>query len=134
METSMWRISRATGSDWSPVSCSNLHRSRAARAALGVLALILGVAAGCGNAHAQSTGHGSFPAKGQHVFVPTTFIPDAFVDTELAIGIGYSNTIATDIPLFTPAGQPIGTVQGDLLFLSGNVEFNCALRDWIGFY
>jgi hypothetical protein len=90
----------------------------------------VGVAVSSGTARGQ----GAFPEKNQHVFVPTTFIPDAFVDTELAIGIGYSNTIATDIPLFTPGGQQIATVQGDLLFLTGNVEFNCALRDWIGFF
>jgi hypothetical protein len=100
-----------------------------------VLALVVGVGASVGTARGQTDArHGSFPAKSGHVFVPTTFIPDAFVDTELNIGIGYSNTISTDIPLFTPGGQQIGTVSGDLLFLTGNVEFNCALRDWIGFF
>lgn len=96
----------------------------------------LGVAAaGFATACAQPDARrGAFPAKNQHVFVPTTFIPDAFVDTELAIAIGYSNSIATDIPLFSPGGQQIGTVQGDLLFLTGAIEFNCALRDWIGFF
>jgi len=68
-----------------------------------------------------------------NVFVPTTFIPDAFVDTELAISVGYSNSLGTDIPLTTSGGQQIGTVEGDLLFFRGIVEFNCALRDWIGF-
>jgi hypothetical protein len=99
-----------------------------------IAAMFLGMFV-CGSAHAQGiTTHGSFPEKGDHIFVPTTFIPDAFVDTELAIGIGYSNSIATDIPLFTPGGQQIGTVEGDLLFMTGNLEFNCALRDWIGFF
>jgi hypothetical protein len=99
------------------------------------LALILGVVASSGTARGQAGAtRGAFPEKNQHVFVPTTFIPDAFVDTELTIGIGYSNTIATDIPLFTAGGQQIGTVKGDLLFLNGSVDLNCALRDWIGFF
>lgn len=99
-----------------------------------VAAILLGLFV-CGSAHAQGvTTHGNFPEKGDHVFVPTTFIPDAFVDTELAIGIGYTNSIATDIPLFTPGGQQIGSVEGDLLLMTGNLEFNCALRDWIGFF
>ena len=99
-----------------------------------IVAILLGLFV-CGSAHAQGiTTHGNFPEKGDHVFVPTTFIPDAFVDTELAIGIGYTNSIATDIPLFTPGGQQIGTVEGDLLLMTGNLEFNCALRDWIGFF
>lgn len=99
-----------------------------------IAAILLGLLL-CGSAHAQAiTTHGNFPEKGDHVFVPTTFIPDAFVDTELAIGIGYTNSIATDIPLFTPGGQQIGSVEGDLLLMTGNLEFNCALRDWIGFF
>lgn len=99
-----------------------------------IAAILLGLFV-CGSAHAQGvTTHGNFPEKGDHVFVPTTFIPDAFVDTELAIGIGYTNSIATDIPLFTPGGQQIGSVEGDLLLMTGNLEFNCALRDWIGFF
>ncbi len=77
---------------------------------------------------------GAFPSLNEHVFVPTTFIPDAFVNTELAFGLGYSNSIATDIPIFTPGGQQIGTIEGDLVFMNGNVEFACALRDWVGFY
>jgi hypothetical protein len=76
---------------------------------------------------------GHFPEKNAHVFVPTGFIPDAFVDTELSIGLGYSHSIETDIPIFGPGGQQIGAVKGDLLFLTGGAEFNCALRDWIGF-
>jgi hypothetical protein len=97
--------------------------------------VVLGVLAGAGGARAlDDAAHGSFPEKNQHVFVPTTFIPDAFVDTELTIGIGYSNSIETEIPLFAPSGEQVATVEGDLLFMTGDVEFNCALRDWIGFF
>jgi hypothetical protein len=77
---------------------------------------------------------GVFPSRNEHVFVPTTFIPDAFVDTELTFALGYSNSIATDIPLLGPSGQQIATVEGDQLFMNGSIEFNCALRDWIGFF
>ena len=123
------------GSGWSPVCCSSRQIRGVPQFGVRALVVALGVTVGVTTARAQTdTTHGAFPSKGQHVFVPTTFIPDAFVDTELAIGIGYSNSIATDIPLFTSGGQQIGTVQGDLLFLNGNVEFTCALRDWIGFF
>lgn len=97
------------------------------------LSIAVGVAC-AGVALAQDeASHGHFPEKNQHVFVPTTFIPDAFVDTELTLGLGYSNSIDTDIPIFGPGGQQIGAVKGDLLFMTGGFEFNCALRDWIGF-
>jgi hypothetical protein len=86
-----------------------------------------------GASRAQDAAVGQMPTRGEHVFVPTTFIPDAFVNTELSLGLGYSNSLATDIPLFSPGGQQIGTVKGDLLFMTGGVEFNCAVRDWIGF-
>jgi hypothetical protein len=90
---------------------------------------------GVGDARAQGEpAHGFFPEKNEHVFVPTTFIPDAFVDTELVIGVGYSNSIETEVPLFAPSGEQIATIDGDLMFMTGNVEFNCALRDWIGFF
>jgi hypothetical protein len=97
------------------------------------VALVLGVALGAGPVAAQQT-RGELPAKYGHVFVPTTFIPDPFIDTELSFGLGYSNSIDTEVPLFTSAGQQIGTVEGDLMFMNGNIEFNCALRDWIGFF
>jgi hypothetical protein len=100
---------------------------------VGAAAWILGVIVAPGGVSAQET-RGAFPEKNGHVFVPTTFIPDPFVNTELTLGMGYSNTIDTEIPLFTSAGQQIGTVKGDLLFMNGNLEFNCALRDWIGFF
>ncbi len=107
---------------------------RARPALLLAFALAVGVFAHDRPAHAQAdTSHGHFPEKNQHVFVPTTFIPDAFVDTELSFGLGYSNSIETEIPLFGPGGAQIATVTGDLLFMTGGFEFNCALRDWIGF-
>ena len=105
-----------------------------ARAVVLRIVLAAGVLAFARSAHAQTdSAHGHFPEKNQHVFVPTTFIPDAFVDTELTFGLGYSNSIETDIPIFGPGGQQIGAVKSDLLFMTGGVEFNCALRDWIGF-
>jgi hypothetical protein len=101
---------------------------------LAASALVLALAAGFGAERAEAIEEGgSFPSKNGHVFVPTTFIPDAFVDTELTLGIGYSSSIETEIPLFTQSGEQIATVEGDLLFMNGNVEFNCALREWIGF-
>ena len=130
----MCPTSRATGSGWWPV-CSSSPRRRVAARLLGVVLLVLGIAAGVEPVKAREGGiHGAMPAKNGHVFVPTAFIPDAFVDTELSISLGYSNSIATEIPLFTSGGQQIGTVEGDLLFMNGSVEFNCALRDWIGFF
>lgn len=97
--------------------------------------LLIGMVSGLGTDRADAeTTRGAFPALGQHVFVPTGFIPDPFIDTELSIGVGYSSSIATDIPLFTSAGQQVGTVEGDLLFMTGDVEFNLALREWIGFF
>ncbi|HET6462230.1 MAG TPA: hypothetical protein VFH33_00395 [Candidatus Krumholzibacteria bacterium] len=96
--------------------------------------LAAGILTQAGSARAQNAWSHQLPAKNQHVFVPTTFIPDAFVNTELSLGLGYSNSLSTDIPIFGPGGQKqIGTVQGDLLFMTGGFEFDCALRDWIGF-
>jgi hypothetical protein len=100
-----------------------------------VLALLLGAMVAARPALAQDDVHvGALPEKNEHVFVPTAFIPDAFIDTQLAITLGYSNTIETEIPLLGPGGQQIAIVKGDLLFVVGGFEFNCALRDWIGFY
>ena len=130
----MSRNSRAMGSGWWPV-CSSDARRGAGTSRLGALVLTLALAPSlvAARADADET-RGAFPSAGQHVFVPTAFIPDAFVDTELSIGVGYSSSIETEIPLFTSAGQQVGTVKGDLLFMTGDVEFNAALRDWIGFF
>jgi len=122
----MSRISRATGFAWLR-GCS--FSRPAVTAVLTVLGLGPGLIAGVCPAEAQ----GQLPTKNDHVFVPTTFIPDAFVNTTLGITIGYSNTVKSDIPIFAPDGRQIATVTADLLFMNGGVEFNCALRDWIGF-
>ena len=101
---------------------------------MAVSVLAAGILLQAGGARAQDAWSHQLPAKNQHVFVPTTFIPDAFVNTELSLGLGYSNSLSTDIPIFGPGGQKqIGTVTGDLLFMTGGFEFDCALRDWIGF-
>ncbi len=118
----MWRSSRATGSGSSAAFCFS---------ALVAVAL---VAIAARPVHAGVSVTGIFPSLNEHTFVPTTFIPDAFVDTELTFGLGYSNSIATDIPILGPSGDQIASVEGDLLFMTGNVEFNLALRDWIGFF
>jgi hypothetical protein len=60
-------------------------------------------------------------------------LPDAFVNTQLTFGLGYSNSLTTDVPLFTQSGQRIGTVKGDMLFMNGGMDFSYAMRDWIGF-
>ena len=123
--------SRATGCGWLRAFFSS---RRAATAVVTVLGLGLGMIPGVCPAQAEDgLAHGVLPTKNQHVFVPTTFIPDAFVNTTLGLTIGYSNTIKSDIPIFAPDGSQIGAVNADLLFMSGGVEFNCALRDWIGF-
>lgn len=102
---------------------------------LPVIALVTGVLADVRPARAQDDAHrGAFPEKNSHVFVPTAFIPDAFVNTQLTINLGYWNTIATDFPILGPGGQQIGAVEGDLLFLGGGFEFSCAVREWIGFF
>ena len=123
------QISRATGSG----SWREFFSSVFARLLLG--AIVVGVMAEARPVRAQAdAGRHRLPSKNEHVFVPTTFIPDAFVDTELSLGLGYSSSLETKIPIFGPGGQQqIGTVQGDLLFITGGFEFNCALRDWIGF-
>ncbi len=125
---SMYPMSRATGSG----SWREFFSSVFPRLLLGVIAV--GVLAQARPAHAQvDAGRHQLPSKNEHVFVPTTFIPDAFVDTELSLGLGYSSSLETDVPIFGPGGQQIATVEGDLLFITGGFEFNCALRDWIGF-
>jgi hypothetical protein len=101
-----------------------------------LVALALGVLRG-GPSVALAQGEsarGVMPARGDHVFVPTSFIPDAFIKTMLGLNVGYANTIETDVPIYGPGGQQIATVEGGLLFLTGTVEFNCAVRDWIGFF
>ncbi len=101
-----------------------------------MIALALGILqASPSSGHAQGgSTTGALPASGEHVFVPTSFIPDAFVNTMLALNVGYAHTTQTDIPILAPSGQQIGTVEGGILFLTGSVEFACALRDWIGFF
>lgn len=101
-----------------------------------IVALVLGILQGRpGAAFAQdSPPRGTLPTSGDHVFVPTSFIPDAFLSTMFALNVGYAHTLETDIPVLGPNGQQIGTVEGGLLFLTGSVEFTCALRDWVGFF
>lgn len=125
------RTSRATGSgSWREFSSSWLPCPLLPAACV----LAAGILTTTRPACAQDAWRHQLPARNQHVFVPTTFIPDAFVDTELSIGLGYSSSLKTDIPVFGPGGQQqIGTIEGDLLFMTGGCEFNCALRDWIGF-
>jgi hypothetical protein len=120
----MWRISRAMDCAWSRAFCS--------RQLAALLMLALFAATGAPTACAQS-GVGHMPTLGGHVFVPTTFIPDPFINTQIGFGLGYSNSLSTDVPLFTQGGQQIATVKGDLLFMTGGLDFSYAMRDWIGF-
>src|SRR5689334_6079754 len=122
----MSRISRATG-------CVSLRASCFSRA-LALIATLALAAGAARTACAQGGEIGQMPSLDQHIFVPTTFIPDAFINTQLTLSVGSSNSIGTDVPLFTNSGQQVGTVHGDLLFLTGGVDFHYAMRDWVGFF
>ena len=122
----MSRISRATGCAWLPGSCFSR--------VVAVIAMAGFAAGAVRTVYAQGGAIGQMPSLDQHIFVPTTFIPDAFINTQLTLSVGSSNSIKTDVPLFTDSGQQIGTVHGDLLFLTGGVDFHYAARDWVGFF
>ena len=99
------------------------------RATLGVVALALAlISVGYSRAFAE----GPKPMVGGHTFVATDLVPDAFVRTYVRNSLGYTRTAEFDYPPIVIGGDTLVTLDGSLAYALLGMEYQHAIRDWIG--
>jgi hypothetical protein len=88
--------------------------------------------------YSQVSSPGTLPAEpagilGGHQFVPSTYIRDPFVRTSLRTGLGFGMTPELVVPLVTIGDTSIVGLQGSLLYVVLDVEYQQTIRDWLAF-
>jgi hypothetical protein len=73
------------------------------------------------------------PKLGDHQFVSTDLVPDAFVRTYFRTDVGYALTSEIHYPPVVVAGDTLTTLNGDLAYAILDAEYQQKLRDWIAF-
>ena len=73
------------------------------------------------------------PRLGDHQFVSTDLVPDAFVRTYFRTDVGYALTSEIHYPPLVVAGDTLVTLNGDLAYAVLDAEYQQKLRDWIAF-
>ena len=71
------------------------------------------------------------PRVGETRVVPTTFLPDPFINTKVSLGLGYGKSSNILTPLLEIEGDPILGLEGDLLYLILDFEYKYAVREWV---
>ncbi len=69
-------------------------------------------------------------------FIINGFIPNPFLTTHLKSGLGYANSISTEIPLLTFRGDTLQNLKltADISYINGSFEYQNAIADWAAIY
>jgi hypothetical protein len=65
-------------------------------------------------------------------FISSRFLPDPFVRTRINNSLGYGSTSRLEIPLIEIDGNPVLGLKGDLVYATLNLDYQHAVRDWLG--
>ncbi len=71
------------------------------------------------------------PRVGETRVVPTTFLPDPFINTKVSLGLGYGKSSNILTPLLEIEGDPILGLAGDMLYVILGFEYRYAVREWV---
>ena len=75
---------------------------------------------------------GPRPMLDGHRFVSTDIVPDAFVRSYVRNSLGYTMTSEFDYPAIIVGGDTLLALDGSLAYALLGMEYQHALRDWIG--
>lgn len=70
------------------------------------------------------------PELNGHTFIPSTHIEDPFMNSTLAISVGFGSTGEYKYPLFEVGDDQIYGIRGQLLFLGVGLEYQQKIQDW----
>jgi len=71
------------------------------------------------------------PMVGETRVVPTSFLPDPFINTKVSLALGYGKSSNIVTPLLEIEGDPILGLEGDLLYVIVGFGYRHAVRDWV---
>lgn len=71
------------------------------------------------------------PHLGEHIFVPSDYVPGPFIQTYIRNALGYAQSIELTTPPIVIGGQTVGGLKGDLLFAVLEIEYQHAVKDWL---
>lgn len=71
------------------------------------------------------------PHLGEHVFVPSDYVPGPFIQTYIRNALGYAQSVELTAPPIVIAGKTVGGLKGDLLFAVLEFEYQHAVKDWL---
>lgn len=74
------------------------------------------------------------PELNGHVFIPSTYLEDPFMNTTFNLGVGFGTTGQYKYPLFEVDDEQIYGISGQLLFLSVAFEYQQKIQDWVAVY
>ncbi|HEX5030190.1 MAG TPA: hypothetical protein VFX78_01880 [Candidatus Eisenbacteria bacterium] len=72
------------------------------------------------------------PSLNGHTFISTDLVPDAQVRTYIRNNIGYTMTPEFDYPPVAIRGDTLAVLSGSLAYALLGMEYQSAIRDWIG--
>jgi hypothetical protein len=77
--------------------------------------------------------HKSLPILNNFRFIPSDIVKDPFINTFIKLNAG--SGIALDLKSYVKnlQGEVIDTLSGDISYLSGDLEFQLAVNDWLAF-
>jgi hypothetical protein len=86
-----------------------------------------------------STGYGQvdnnkIPELNGHVFVPSAFFDDPFMNSTLILSVGYGSTGEYKYPIFDIDDDQIYGISGQLIFLTLGFEYQQKIQDWVSLY
>lgn len=74
------------------------------------------------------------PELNGHVFVPSTFFDDPFMNSTLALSVGFGSTGEYRYPIFDIDDDRIYGVSGQLIFIGVGLEYQQKIQDWASLF
>jgi len=74
------------------------------------------------------------PELNRHVFIPSIYLEDPFMNTTLNLGIGVGSTGQYKYPLYEVDDSQIYGISGQLLFVAIGLEYQQKIQDWVALY
>ncbi len=88
-----------------------------------------------GGAQAQESDDATSVAErrtlGEHIFIPSGFIPYAFITTHVHTNTGAGLVLNSKKPFIDLDGDTVGTLEGDIAFMALQFQYQHAFAEWI---
>jgi len=78
--------------------------------------------------------HKRLPILNNFRFVPSDIVKDPFINTFIKLNLGVGTALDLKTYVKNLQGEIRDTLSGDISYLSGELEFQYAVNDWLAFY